>query len=128
MLVLWRGNFGFQDPYNLTIGLTFISMASAGLIALAIKEQTPTFRLLSLHPLRMIGKYSYGFYIYHDLFLRARIAYLLCCIGFFHSMVAAGLVYAITCYLAILLVSGLSYELYEKRFLAMKSRFQSLRS
>jgi len=124
LLGLWRGYFGFQDPYNLTIGLTLISMGSAGLIALAIQEATPIFRFLSIRPLRVIGKYSYGFYIYHILFDKARIAYLLWCFAFFHSMVTGGLVYASTCYLATLLVSCLSYELYEKRFLTMKSRFQ----
>jgi peptidoglycan/LPS O-acetylase OafA/YrhL len=120
----WRGNFGFNDPYNLTIGLTLINLASAGLIALAIQEGSSVFRLLSLRPLRIVGNNSYGFYIYHDLFIGARIAYLVWCIAFFHSMVIGGLVYASTSYLMTLVVAGLSYELYEKRFLAMKSRFQ----
>jgi peptidoglycan/LPS O-acetylase OafA/YrhL len=125
ILALWRGYFAFQDPYNLTIGLTFISMASAGLIGLAVQEKTATFQWLSLRPLRTIGKYSYGFYIYHNLFSQARIAYFLFCMGIFHSLLAGGLVYAITSYLAVLVISGLSYEFYEKRFLAMKSRFKS---
>ena len=121
---VWRGYFGFQDPYNLTVGLTFISMASAGLIALSLQETTVIFRLFSLGPLRTVGKYSYGFYIYHILFDQGRVAFFIFCMAFFHSMAAAGLIYGITCYLATLLVSALSYELYEKRFLAMKSRFQ----
>jgi peptidoglycan/LPS O-acetylase OafA/YrhL len=122
-LAIWRGNFGFFDPYNLTIGLTFISLASAGLIGLAVQD-TVVFRFLSLALLRTIGKYSYGFYIYHVLFASAQIAYLMWCMALFHSMVIGGLVYSSTFYLATLIVSGLSYELYEKRFLAMKSRFQ----
>ncbi len=123
-LAIWRGNFGFRDPYNLTIGLSFISLASAGLIALAIQGNTIVFRWLSVYPLRLIGKYSYGFYIYHMLFDRARIAYLLWSIAFFHSMLIGGLIYAATSYLGVLLIAGLSYELFEKRFLALKSRFQ----
>jgi peptidoglycan/LPS O-acetylase OafA/YrhL len=124
LLALWRGNFGFYEPYNMTIGLTFISLASAGLIAMAIQDGSNVFRLLSLRPLRIIGKYSYGFYIYHDLFIGVRIAYLAWCMAIFHSMLIGGLVYASSSYLITLLVAGLSYELYEKRFLAMKSRFQ----
>ena len=124
LMALWRGYFGFNDPYNMTIGLTFISLASAGLIALAIQDGSVVFRLLSLRPLRIIGKYSYGFYIYHILFPGAAIAYLAWCIAFFHSMMIAGLVFSSSWYLMTLVVAGLSYELYEKRFLAMKSRFK----
>jgi peptidoglycan/LPS O-acetylase OafA/YrhL len=124
LLALWRGEFGFGDPYTMTIGLTFISLASAGLIAMAIQDGSVVFRFLSLRPLRIIGKYSYGFYIYHYLFAAARVYYLLWCLAIFHSMWIGGLVYSSSWYLMILVVSGLSYELYEKRFLAMKSRFQ----
>jgi peptidoglycan/LPS O-acetylase OafA/YrhL len=124
LMAAWRGSFGFYDPYNLSIGISLLSVASAGLIALAIQEGSVVFRLLSLRPLRIIGKYSYGFYVYHDLFIGVRIALLVWCIAFFHSMVIGGLVYASTSYLLTVLVAGLSYELYEKRFLAMKSRFQ----
>jgi len=124
LLALWRGYFGFSDPYNMTIGLTFISLASAGLIAMAIQEGSTVFRLLSFRPLRIIGKYSYGFYVYHILFAGAHIAYLVWCMAIFHSMVIGGLVYSTSWYLMTLVVAGLSYELYEKRFLAMKSRFQ----
>jgi peptidoglycan/LPS O-acetylase OafA/YrhL len=120
----WRKMFGFYDPYNLTIGLDFISFASASLIALAIQHETSVFRILSLRPLRIIGKYSYGFYIYHLLLGKARIVFLLWSMAFFHSMVVGGWVFAVTCYVATLVVSGLSYELYERRFLAMKARFR----
>ncbi len=124
LMALWRGYFGPSDPYNMTIGLTFISLASAGLIALAIQDGSAVFRLLSLYPLRVIGKYSYGFYIYHVLFRGVAIAFLVRCMGFFHSMIIGGLVYSTIWYLLTLVVAGLSYELYEKRFLALKSRFQ----
>ena len=124
VLALWRGNFGFSDPYNMTIGLTFISLASAGMIAMSIQDGSVFYRSLSLRPLRIVGKYSYGFYIYHVLFADARIHYLLWCTKTFHSMTIGGLVYSSSWYLMTLVVAGLSYELYEKRFLAMKSRFQ----
>jgi len=125
ILALSRGYFGFQDPYNLTIGLTLISMASAGLIALCIQERTWAFRLLSIRPFRRIGKYSYGFYVYHVLFNRARIAFFLFAVAYFHSLVIGGLVYVLSCYLVVFAVAALSYEFYEKRFLALKSHFQS---
>lgn len=120
----WRGNFGFYDPYNLTVGLTLVSLASVGLIGLAIQKETIAFRALSTHPLRRIGIYSYGFYVYHVLFGNARIAYLLWCMSFFRSMAIGGLIYSSTYYIAILIVSAISYNLYEKRFLLMKSHFK----
>ncbi|HEY1984424.1 MAG TPA: acyltransferase [Terracidiphilus sp.] len=125
LLAFPRENFRFVAPYNLTIGLTFISLASAGLIGLCIQRGTAVFRILSLPPLRLIGKYSYGFYIYHILFDKGRGVYLAWCMTSFHSMAIGGLVYAFTSYLGVLVVAGLSYELFEKRFLAMKSRFPS---
>jgi peptidoglycan/LPS O-acetylase OafA/YrhL len=125
IVAFYREYSGRLDPFNPTIGLTFLGMASAGLIALAIQESSPAFRFFSIYPLRIIGKYSYGFYVYHILFVQAVVAYLLWCMAFFHSMFTGGLFYASTSYLAVLLVSGMSYELFEKRFLAMKSRFQS---
>jgi len=123
-IACWRGNFGFTDPYNLTVGLTLVSIASAGLIGSSIQEGTLISRALSTRPLRIIGKYSYGFYVYHVLFTKALIAYFLWCMALVRSMAIAGLIYSSTCYLATLVVSCLSYQLFEKRFLAMKSRFQ----
>jgi len=123
-IACWRGNFGFIDPYNLTVGLTLVSIASAGLIGLAIQAGTITFRILSTPLLRMIGRYSYGFYVYHILFYKAQIAYFLWCMALFRSMAIAGLIYSSTYYAATLVVSRFSYQLYESRFLAMKSHFQ----
>jgi len=123
-MACWRGDFGFSDPYNLTIGLTLVSLASAGMIGLAIQTKTVAFRIFSTSPLRKIGKYSYGFYVYHVLLSKAPIAYLLWCMTFFRSMALGGLIYSSTSYLAVLGISAISYNFYEKRFLAIKSQFQ----
>jgi peptidoglycan/LPS O-acetylase OafA/YrhL len=125
LLSFWRGTFSFYDPYTLTIGLDFVSFASAGLIGLAIQSNTFVFRVFSLRPLRTLGKYSYGFYIYHMLFSKGRIFFLLWCESYFHSMMIGGLVFAFTSFIVTFIVSGVSYEFYEKRFLSMKSKFQS---
>jgi peptidoglycan/LPS O-acetylase OafA/YrhL len=120
---IWRGNFGFYDPYNITIGLDFISFSSAGMIALVIQNNTAIFRLFSIRPLRALGRYSYGFYIYHILLSRGHIVFLQWCEAYFHSMLIGGLVFAFTSFMGTFIVSGVSYEFFEKRFLAMKSRF-----
>lgn len=119
-----RGNFSFRDPCNLTVGLSLVGVASAGLIGLAIQKETIAFRVLSTSLLRRIGKYSYGFYVYHVLFNKAQNAFLVWCMTFFHSMTIGGLIYSTAYYIAILAVSAISYHLYEKRFLAIKSYFQ----
>jgi peptidoglycan/LPS O-acetylase OafA/YrhL len=123
IMSFWRRILGFYDPYNLTIGLDFISFSSAGLIALAIQANTVVSRFLSIPPLRTLGRYSYGFYIYHMLLGRGRIAFLIWGMAYFHSMVIGGLVFAFTSFTITFIVSGLSYEFFEKRFLALKSRF-----
>lgn len=120
----WRHSLSFYNPWMLTIGMDLVAIASAGLIGIAIQRQTLACKLLSYPVLRRIGIYSYGFYIYHLLFDKARLQYLVWAAAHFHSLAIAGLLSGITGYLGTLAVAALSYELYERRFLRMKSHFQ----
>ncbi len=119
----WRHTFGFYDPYMLSVGMDCVSIGSAGLIGLSIQPKTLASRTLSVPMLRRIGLYSYGFYIYHLLLEKGRLMWLVWCEQHFHSLAIAGLLTAVPGYLLTLLLACLSYELYEKRFLCMKSRF-----
>ena len=113
----------YDSPWLLTVGYTFIGLASAGLIGTALRAGSSSFRLFSLGPLSLLGKYSYGFYVYHVLFRWAWIQFLVFVSARTHSMalggiIALGLNFAVT-----FLVAKLSYDLYEKRFLKFKSHF-----
>jgi peptidoglycan/LPS O-acetylase OafA/YrhL len=78
-------------------------------------------RLLSSTPLRLIGRYSYGMYVFH-LPLHTFFGLVV-----LHSLVgvatpAEGLVYVIVITALSFGLAALSYELFEKRFLRLKLR------
>ena len=45
----------------MTIGFTCIALASAGLIGSTLRAGSPAFKLFYRKPLRILGKYGYGF-------------------------------------------------------------------
>src|SRR5206468_956548 len=44
-----------------SVGFTLIAVASAGLIGWALSPGSAAFRVFQLRPLRVLGRYSYGF-------------------------------------------------------------------
>ena len=53
---------------NSVFGFTAIALLAAGLVLLAITDNSPVYRLCEHRWLRAIGQRSYGFYVYHLLF------------------------------------------------------------
>jgi peptidoglycan/LPS O-acetylase OafA/YrhL len=51
----WVGAYGF----------TLLDLIAAGLILCSLHRGSVLFRILSSTPLRVLGRYSYGFYVYH---------------------------------------------------------------
>jgi peptidoglycan/LPS O-acetylase OafA/YrhL len=114
----------YDSPWLLTLGYTFAAIASAGLIGAALRTGSSSFRLFCLRPLRTLGKYSYGFYIFHVLYGWAWIQFLVFVSNRTHSMVLGGLIALSSNFLVTLLVSKLSYDLFEVRFLRFKTHFE----
>lgn len=114
----------YDSPLLLSIGLTFVALASAGLIATTLRPGSPTFNLFHLKPLRVLGKYSYGFYVYHVLFRWAWIDFFLHLNKHLHSLALSGLIEISLTFATVFLVSKLSYDLIEVRFLRLKRYFQ----
>lgn len=111
------------DPYVMSIGFSLLAVMSVGLIGMAIQPSSLVFRIFTNRALRRVGKYSYGFYIYHLLFRWAWIFLLVRLYYRLHSLALAGLIEITTCFLFTLLISALSYEYFEAPFLRLKSRF-----
>jgi len=125
VLALFLLSPDYDSPWLLTIGYTLLALASAGLIGATIKPGSPEFRLFSLKPLLILGKYSYGFYIYHLLFRMAWITLVLVPVGRkTHSLALAGIVELGSAFVVTFLVSKLSYDLFEVRFLKFKKHFE----
>jgi peptidoglycan/LPS O-acetylase OafA/YrhL len=108
----------------MTIGYTCTALASAGLIGATLRAGSPAFKLFYLKPLRILGKYSYGFYIYHAIYGWAWIQFLILAFHHVHSLAMAGVIELTTAFFATFLVSKLSYDLFEVKFLRWKRHFE----
>jgi peptidoglycan/LPS O-acetylase OafA/YrhL len=118
VLTKWDGFF------QLTVGYFVIAIACAGLIGMTLRQGSLSYRFFHQKPLLVIGKYSYGFYIYHALFQWPWIMLLVYLMARFHSMLLGGLVTVGLNFVITFLVSKLSYDLFEVRFLRLKKYFE----
>ena len=114
----------YDSPWLLSIGLSLTALASAGLICMTLRSGSPTFQLFYWKPLRILGKYSYGFYIYHLIFRFAWIHLLTVAGARLHSIALAGVVELTAAFVTTFLVSKLSYDLFEVKFLCLKCHFE----
>lgn len=121
--LLGTSEFAMHDVRTLSLGYTTLSCAFALLILLTVLPTTGIvalgMRILAWNPLRRIGRYSYGMYVFHlplHVFLGAPLLYQLVpkltpriILGYTLAMIALTFV-----------VAALSFELFESRFLRMK--------
>jgi peptidoglycan/LPS O-acetylase OafA/YrhL len=113
-----------DSRWLLTIGLTLTAATSAGLVGATLRSHSITFRLFYWMPIRRLGKYSYGFYIFHVLYGWAWIRFLVFLIEKTHSLTIAGIISLTTNFLVTFLVAKLSYDFFEVRFLSFKTHFE----
>ena len=114
----------YTSHWGLSIGITFTATMSAGLIGMTLRAGSPANRLFSLGPLRVLGKYSYGFYVYHVVWQLFWIQVLIWCGNLTHSSVLAGLIALPVGFATSFLMAKLSYDLFEVKFLRLKRRFE----
>lgn len=97
-----------------------IAVGAAALTTAALHE--PLLGFLKVRPLRYLGKISYGLYVFHfvGIAIGSKVATL---IGS-----ASWWVGALTAFVATTFLSVLSYELFERQFLKLKQRFESVHS
>ena len=111
-------------PWLMTAGFSLLALASAGLIGVTLRPDSPAFRLFNLRPLRILGKYSYGFYVYHVLWAGAWAALVSFLTTRLHSSVVANAISDVHNFVSAFLVAKLSYDLFEVRFLRFKKYFE----
>jgi len=119
----WR--YGYPYPvWKLTWGQTLFDFLAAGIILCVLQPSGILFRLFSVRPLRWIGRISYGAYVFHDiphdLYTRIVIA-----IGYHFRFVAERTDFFVIALgmACTLIISWLSFELYESAFLNLKERW-----
>jgi peptidoglycan/LPS O-acetylase OafA/YrhL len=104
----------YDSAWLLTIGLTLTATTGFGLIGMTLRSGSTCFRIFYRRPLRILGKYSYGFYLYHVLFADAWILFLVFLMHRLHSMVEAGVIALCLNFCVTFVVAKLSYDLYEE--------------
>jgi peptidoglycan/LPS O-acetylase OafA/YrhL len=111
-----------------TVGLSFIAVGCTAMVWLALWPASLVARSLSLAPLRFLGRYSYGIYVYHELVHKTLQLRLLPVLVRLTKSISIGsmlfFVLALTFNLA---VAILSYHCFEIHFLRL-NRYFRLRS
>jgi peptidoglycan/LPS O-acetylase OafA/YrhL len=115
--------FPFDASY-LALRYTMIALASAALIAWSLRTLSGVRTAFENKTLRLFGKYSYGLYVLHFIFLgflirtfRGWVAYIT------PSKIIATVISGFLAFGVAIVAAYLSYNLYEKRFLRLKRYF-----
>ena len=110
-----------EGPMMQTAGYTVIALGFAIVLVAALPQRRWPSRVLGWAPLRMIGTYSYGMYVFHAP-LHVYVGLPLLAKLDAEPHVPAGLIYAVAMTLATLGLAALSYHLFEVRFLRLKPK------
>ncbi len=118
-----NGYAGYHNNWFAIAGFPLLAVFFTCILLWTIQPETALCRLGQTRILRFFGKYSYGMYIYHNLFFPL-VARLLSILQHrLHSPSLGGAAYVFIALAATTVASVLSFELYEKRWLSLKSHF-----
>jgi peptidoglycan/LPS O-acetylase OafA/YrhL len=117
------GDSNFINYGMITVGFPVLAIFFACILLLALQPGTIANRIGSTSFLRFFGKYSYGMYVFHYVFGPATRPLLALLQVRSHSIVGGGLMYIGVVFLGTIVISGASYNLYEKHWLRLKSKF-----
>lgn len=121
----WKRRFEIEDPFVGTVGLLLLAVFVGALLVLAVgtPPQGILCRLLSIAPLRFLGRYSYGLYVLHHpiavLLPRAGLG-----IGSFSTWMGSQLpgllVFSLVVGVLSIALALLSWRFWESRFLTLR--------
>ena len=121
LIVLYDRSLTFHAPLPDVLLHPCLAVLFAKLILRSLEPGTLPNRIGSLRILRFLGKYSYGLYVFHLLVDMAPLLRLLQRTT--HSIPVGGMLYVVLAFILSLTAAVLSYELFERHFLKLKSRF-----
>lgn len=112
-----------SDPaakWQLSLGLSLVAVMCMGLVGAVLAPQSAWTTVFSARPLRVLGRYSYGFYLFHVLLLNFWY-WLMGAAGFVvHSAVLGSAIAVGTNFALTFLLAKLSYQRLERPFLRRK--------
>jgi peptidoglycan/LPS O-acetylase OafA/YrhL len=124
--IAWTtGNFDWHTNRSVNqFGYTLLAIAATSLIAMSLNGNSLIAKIMSAKPLRVVGRYSFGLYVYQPL------ASVLVGIGFAHSLhrhIHSPLAYRLALELIVLIATStaalLSFHFLETPFLRLKRFF-----
>lgn len=126
-LVGWRFGLAFQDPVIQTIGYLALDVCFAALLALVVAApaSSPLAVACNLAPLRSLGRYSYGLYVYNSIFILCAEGSSLLprLVSWSGSTTLGRLLFIVLAASSTLAVAWLSWHLLERPFLRLKRYF-----
>ena len=117
-------NAGYGSPWFLTVGISATAVMGMGLVGMTLRTGSVAYRIFNTAPMRLLGRYSYGFYVYHLVWQWFWIRVLIWVGGHTHSKALSGLIVLPVNFVVTFLIAKLSYDLFEVRFLGLKRRFE----
>ena len=111
-------------PEGKFINTYFFSTVPSILFAYIIMSASTGDFFISLEnkPLKLLGKYSYGIYVFHAVISELILVFFMKKLPG-NTVLNYDVLYPLTCIIATVIVAGLSYELYEKHFMKLKQKF-----
>ncbi|MGC1871008.1 MAG: acyltransferase [Acidobacteriaceae bacterium] len=122
-LAVINGGFNYHTRSMTLFVYPLLAVFFSGILLRTLQPGTLFHGVGDWRVLRFFGKYSYGMYIYHQILSPFTFHYLGVLQRQLHSVVLGGLAYVALALAGTTVVSVLSYQLYEKKFLKLKSRF-----
>lgn len=124
-IMIAKGEAYSRDAYTQTYGYTFLALAYSGLVVVASEARGTSLvsRLLSVRPLRLMGKYSYGIYVYHGIVIALATRWFQNR-SWFGRELAPSVLFCLFAGSVSVLIAAISYELFEKYFIRMKPCYE----
>ncbi len=126
MFALIGGNFAYTP--TTIFGYPLLALCFSSLLILAMQPGSMASHIGSLGPLRVMGRYSYGMYMYHLIAWPALGLLLPVLQARTHSLVVGGVFYVVLAFLITLVAAVASFELFERHFLRFKRHFHYARA
>jgi len=113
-----------DSPGLSSVGFTLIALTSGSLLVLAVLKHGIVYKLFSWQPLRTLGKYSYGLYLYHFPLavlldpIKPPLGHVL------HSEVLAKVLFVVLSLAVNLAVAWSSFQFIESPIMSLKRKFK----
>jgi peptidoglycan/LPS O-acetylase OafA/YrhL len=123
MLAIYNHGIVYHNTAMTLLGYPLLGIFFTCALLRTIQPRSLLSRLGQTRFLRFFGKYSYGMYIFHNLFNPLVSKLLRPLQSLTHSQSIGGVLFVLVVLALTCIVSVLSFELYEKQWLKLKSRF-----